>query len=288
MDVLWFNGRFTTTDERVVGVEDRGFQFSDGIYEVLKFRRRAPLLFARHFERLVRCLELLEIPNPWSANDLAALFRELLERTAFDDGIIYLQVTRGECARAHAWPDGLQPTALVYTRRFAFPTAESKRSGLATITTPEIRWRLCDIKSINLLPNVLAKKRGARAGAGEVLFVDDGVVTEGASSAIFGVKDGLLITHPQTNAVLPATVRDCVLELAAEAGFRIDWRPLRSSELSGLDEAFLASTTQAVMPVASIDGKAVGSGSRGPVTESLQRAFDAVEEQEIEHWLATR
>src|SRR5688500_1179605 len=148
-DVLYFNGRFTTTDERVLGVEDRGFQFGDGIYEVMKFIQKTPIFASDHYHRMARGLGELEIPNPWTVKEWIEVLMELLERTEFQDGIIYVQVTRGEAERVHFYPENIMPTALHYSRRFNFPDASRKERGIRIITTPENRWKLCRVKSVN-------------------------------------------------------------------------------------------------------------------------------------------
>jgi D-alanine transaminase len=278
-DVLYVNGRFTTTADRVIGVEDRGFQFGDGVYEVVKFLRRRPLFAAEHYGRLCAGLRELEINNPFpSLERFSEIVKELLTRTRFDDGVVYLQVTRGECERVHFYPDDLEPTVAMYSRRFAFPDAAKKERGIRAITTADIRWNHCDVKSINLLGNLLAKKRAQRAGAEEALFLDQALVTEGASSTFFAVREGRLITHPADRGILPGTVRDHVISIALYEKIRVDERPVHEHELFSLDEAFLTSTTQGVMPITEIDGRVIGNNRRGELTERLQRAFDALEQ----------
>jgi D-alanine transaminase len=277
-DVLYINGRFTTTDERVLGVEDRGFLFGDAIYEVFKFLRRTPIFAADHYRRLENGLREIEIPNPWP--DLAAFettIGALLERTGFDDGIVYIQVSRGEGERAHFWAEGMTPTAVAYSRRFKFPDEAKKERGIRVITAPDRRWRHCDVKSVNLLANALAKKKAQRAGADEALLIEDAVVREGASTSFFAVIGGRVITHPLDEHILPGVVRDHVIDLAIAAHIRVDERPLREAELFTLDEAFVTSTTQGVMPVTEIDGRIIGNSPRGEVTTELQRRFDELE-----------
>jgi len=277
-DVLYFNGRFTTTDERVLGVEDRGFQFGDACYEVFKFLGRRPTFLAEHYRRLDKGLQLLEIANPWpDAQSFRATMRELLDRTAFDDGIVYIQVSRGESERAHFWPDAITPTAIAYSRSFKFPDAAKKERGIRVITTPDRRWKQCDVKSVNLLANAMAKKKAQRAGADEALLIEDGTVREGASSSFFAVIDGRIITHPLDEHILPGVVRDRVIDLALAAKIRVDERPLREAELFTLGEAFITSTTQGVMPVVELDGRIIGNSRRGEITGELQRRFDELE-----------
>ncbi len=286
MDVLWFNGRWTTTDEPVVRVEDRGFQFGDSVYEVLRFRKGAPILVDRHRARLSRCLSLLEIASPWSAEAFERLLGELLERTPFADGLVYLQVTRGVAPRLHAWPEGIEPTALAYSRAFAFPSEEKLRDGISVVTLAENRWKRCDLKTTNLLANVIAKNEAARASAGEVIYVDGDSTTECASSSLFAVVDGMLVTHADDTRILAGTVRDAVIDLALANGMSVDRRSIRVAELWSADELFITSTSQGVMPVSSIAGSS--PRQRGPVTERLQRLLGQLEETEIERWHARR
>lgn len=276
-DVLLFNGRFTTTDERVLGVEDRGFQFGDAIYEVFKFLGKRPVFLREHFRRMERSLREIEIPCPWTESEFASAIGELIARTEFEDGIVYVQVSRGESARAHFWPENATPTALAYTRRFTFPDAMKKELGIKVITTTDKRSHFCHVKSVNLLGNAMAKKQAQRAGADEAILMADGFVREGASSNFFAVRNGGIVTHPLDEHILPGVVRDLVIGLALRAKIRVDERPLREAELFDLDEAFMTSTTQGVMPITEIDGRVIRNGRRGEVTSRLQAAIDEME-----------
>jgi D-alanine transaminase len=279
-DVLYINGRFTTTAERVIGVEDRGFQFGDAVYEVFKFIGKRPIFLADHYRRMEGGLRAIEIRSPWDEAAFSSLMRELMARTAFDDGIVYIQVTRGEATRAHFYPDDLQPTVVAYSRAFTFPDAAKKERGIRLVTSADLRWKHCDVKSVNLLANVLAKKKAQRAGADEVLLIDDGIVREGASSSFFAVRGGVVITHPLDEHILPGVVRDRVVALARAANIRVDERPLRENELFDVDEAFITSTTMGVMPVAAIDDRMM---RRGDITPMLQRLLDEAESTELMH-----
>lgn len=280
-DILYFNGRFTTTEERVIGVEDRGFQFGDAIYEVFKFLRRKPIFLVDHYRRLERGLRDLEIRNPWTEESFAAMTRELLGQTEFDGGIVYVQVSRGEGERDHFYPDDMQPTAIAYSRRWVFPDAAKKERGVRLMTTVDFRWRQCHVKSVNLLANALAKKRAERAGADEALLIDGGFVREGASANFFAVKGERLITHPLDEYILPGVVRDHVIGIALASKIRVDERPLRDTDLFDLDEAFITSTTLGVMPVSEIDRRLIGNSRRGEITTELQRLFDEAERREM-------
>ncbi|HXH38036.1 MAG TPA: aminotransferase class IV [Thermoanaerobaculia bacterium] len=276
-DVLYINGRFTTTAERVIGVEDRGFQFGDAVYEVFKFLGKRPVFLADHYRRMEHGLREIEIRSPWDESRFAAIMRELIARTAFDNGIVYIQVSRGESERAHFYRDDLEPTVVAYSRIFTFPDAAKKERGVRLITTTDLRWKHCDVKSVNLLANALAKKKAQRAGADEVLLLNDGVVREGASSSFFGVRGQTVITHPLDEHILPGVVRDRVVGLARAAAVRVDEQPLPASELFDVDEAFITSTTMGVLPVAAIDGRTL---RRGGVTPVLQRHLDEEERRD--------
>jgi len=155
-DVLYINGRFSTTAERVIGVEDRGFQFGDAVYEVFKFLGKRPVFLADHYQRMERGLRAIDIRSPWEEGAFVEVMRELLARTAFDDGIVYIQVSRGEGERAHFYRDDLKPTVVAYSRAVAFPDAAKKERGIRLVTTDDLRWKHCDVKSVNLLANLLA------------------------------------------------------------------------------------------------------------------------------------
>jgi D-alanine transaminase len=279
-DVLYFNGRFTTTDERVLGVEDRGFQFGDALYEVFKFVGGKPILIAEHFGRFADGLRALDIALPWDEASFRALIDELLARTSFADGIVYMQVSRGEAPRAHFYPENLTPTVVVYSRAFRFPDAARKELGIRVMTTRDLRWQHCDIKSVNLLANALAKKKAQRAGVDEAILLDGDLVREGASASFFAVRGERVITHPLDEHILPGVVRDQVISLALAAKVRVDERPLREAELFDMDEAFVTSTTQGVMPIAEIDGRVIGNSRRGEITTLLQQLFDELELRE--------
>lgn len=276
-DVLYFNGRFTTTAERVLGVEDRGFQFGDAVYEVFKFAGKRPAFLLDHYRRMDAGLRAIDIHNPWDQAQFEAVMRQLIDRTAFADGIVYVQVSRGEAERAHFYPDDIQPTTVAYSRAFRFPDGAKKERGIRVITTADLRWKHCEVKSVNLLANAMAKKRAQRAGADEALLLGDGFVREGASSSFFVVSAGRLITHPLDERILPGVVRDHVIGLALGANIRVDERPLLQEELFEIDEVFITSTTQGVMPVTEIDGRVIGNGRRGSATTTLQALFDDLE-----------
>ncbi len=274
-DVLWFNGRFTTTDERVLRVEDRGFLFGDAIYEVFKFVDKHPVFLRDHFKRLANGLKAIEIRNPWDEESFVATMNEILERTEFDDGIVYIEVTRGEGERAHFYPENLTPTAIAFSRRFNFPDGAKKERGVRLISTADLRWKHCDVKSVNLLANALAKKEAQRKGGDEVLLIHysgrGDIVRECGSSSFFIVKNGVVITHPLDCHILPGVTRDHVIARAE----RVEERLIDVSELDDADEIFITSTTLGVMPVNQVDDRA--KRARGPITTDLQRKLEEAE-----------
>jgi D-alanine transaminase len=278
-DPLYMNGTWGTTGTAVIDVEDRGFLFGDGIYEVLKFQRRVPLFVTEHCRRMAEGLDFLGIPNPWSEEEFGEICVELSARCEAENGLLYLQVTRGAEPRAHFASDGLEPTAIAYSRGVTFPDEAQKEQGIAVITTDEIRWYYCNFKTISLLGSVIAKRKAKQAGAEEAVFIKDKLVMEGANTNFFGVRDGKVITHPNDHHILPGVVRHHLLDLALGARIRVDERALHENELFSLDEAFVTSTSLGVMPVTTIDGRAVGNGRRGELTAQLQQLFAQLEER---------
>jgi D-alanine transaminase len=276
-DVLYINGRYTTTDQKVIGVEDRGLQFGDSVYEALKFIHGTPLLVQRHYARMRAGLEELEIPLPWSDEEFLPFLRELLAHSSLEEGLIYIQVTRGEAQRAHFYPEGMTPTVIAYARAHRFPDEAKKEKGIAVITLPDERWARCHVKATTLLPNALAKKKAQRAAAEEAIFLDAEGVTEGASSTFFAIREGRIITRTADCSILSGTVRDEVISLALAAKIRVDERPIREAELYALDEAFITSTSMGVMPVTAIDSRVVANGRRGELTTRIQELFAAFE-----------
>jgi D-alanine transaminase len=277
-DTVYLNGAWLPRDRAVVSVDDRGFLFGDGVYEVLRVVEGRYIDGERHFQRLSRSLAELELPDPGDAGiDLPAIGRELLERqdlAARGEAVLYIQVTRGSAPRRHAFPPaGTPPTVFVAATPF-LPKPE-RAAGVAVITRPDIRWYRCDIKSVNLLPNVLANQRASERGAYEAILVREGLVTEATHSSVFAVLDGVLRTHPNGPSILPGITREVILELAAAEGMEISEAALTTAELARAEEVLLTGTTTDVMPVTSIDGRKVGTGTPGPLTRRLGALLDA-------------
>jgi len=268
-DVVFLNGRFVPRPEATVSIDDRGFLFGDAVYEVVRVARGSFVEAERHLRRLERSLREIAIP-PLRLEPLG-LAKELLGRNGLTqrDAVVYLQVSRGAAQRQHAFPSPpVPPTVLMTTAPFQ-PRPELAERGVAVITQPDLRWSRCDIKSVNLLPNVLAAERAAEAGAFEAILLRDGVVTEATRSNVFALLGGVIRTHPTGPLILPGVTREVVLELAAEAGSSVSEEAVTSAELARADEVFVTGTTSDAMPIVSIDGRRVGSGRPGPVTTQL-------------------
>jgi len=269
---VWNGERLLDRTEASVDVEDRGHTFGDGIYEV--FRVYGGKLFEPelHWARFERSAKEIRIELPLTIEELQRGVDALVRADELEEGIVYLQLTRGAAPRAHPFPAGAKPALTAFTKPMARP-AEALETGAAVVTRPDIRWLRCDIKSLNLLPNVLAKQEASEAGASEAVLHRDGVVTEGSSSNIAIVKDGVVRTHPANHLILHGVTRALALRLAHELGLPLAEEAFTLDELRGADEAFLLGTTVEVMPVVRIDGDPVGDGRPGPVTRKLQAAF---------------
>ncbi|QBS37315.1 D-amino-acid transaminase [Thermaerobacter sp. FW80] len=271
-EVVFLNGGFVPYDQAVVPVEDRGFLFADAIYEVIRCYGGRFFRLDDHLERLEQSAAALEIPLPYDRARWTQVLEELIRRNGVRDGSVYVQVSRGVAPRAHAWPDGLQPTVVAIARPGGTPPAEAVRRGVKAITVPDNRWGLCWVKTTGLLPNVLAKQRAARAGAYEALFVRDGLLTEGTSSNVFVVREGVLYTHPLAN-ILPGVTRMVVLEVAREAGMPVREQAIPVQWLEGASEVILSGTNSEVLAVVEVDGRPVGDGRPGPVFARLREGY---------------
>jgi D-alanine transaminase len=272
-DIGFVNGRFSPLADATVSVEDRGFQFGDGVYEVIRTYHGKPFHLDAHLARLERSAKALDLPMPWSLSQWAAHVQEGVKRAGYPESKVYLQLTRGAAPRDHAFPAEAKPTAVMTVREMKPMDPAIQQAGVSVMIMDDWRWGRCDIKSVNLLPNVMARQKAKQAGAFEALFVRDGQVTEGAVSNVMIVKSGKVLTAPEGEMILSGVTRTLVLELARKEGLSADERFVSREELLGAEEVFLTSTTIEVLPVIRVDGQAVGSGKPGPVTLKLQAAF---------------
>jgi D-alanine transaminase len=274
---VYLNGELVPLESARVSVEDRGFVFGDGVYEVTRVLPGGMFAEAAHWQRLQRGLQELKLSTPEGFGP--ALVRDISQRLLEANGLVgrqatvYLQLTRGAAPRNHAFPPtGTPPTLYMSASPFQVPWTQRKE-GVSTVLLPDLRWARCDLKTVNLLPNILAKQQAREAGVFEALLVRDGVITEGASTSAFFVMGGTLLTHPKDERILPGVTRDIVLELARELRIPVQERAVRVEEQARLEEVFLAGTTTDVQPVIAVNGARVGEGKPGQVTLALQRAL---------------
>jgi D-alanine transaminase len=271
------NGEVMPLAEAKVPALDRGFLFGDAVYEVLRIYAGRPWLEEEHFRRLAHSLETIRITGI-DVERLRRRMRETIAAGPFREAIAYLQVTRGAAPRAHPFPAGAAPLEFLYIQEFRDPYTEARRSGAAVLTQPDVRWGRCDIKSTNLLGNVLAMQAAKEAGCLEALLYRlDGTLTEGTHTSFFGVLGGRVLTAPNSNAILPGITRGLVLRLAGQAAVPVAEHVLSRRDLEQVSELFLTGTTSEVLPVVRVDGRAIADGQPGPVTRRLQQAYqDAV------------
>ena len=272
---VYLNGNYLLAADARISIEDRGFLFADGVYEVIRVYDGRPFLADPHYNRLREGLAAIRITGV-AVKDLAIAADRLLELNGLRDAeaTIYIQVTRGAAPRRHSFPDaGVSPTVLVTASHFKQHPAAYWDDGVAAMSVPDTRWSRCDIKSIALLPNVLANQQARQAGAFEALFVRDGVFVEGSHSNLAGVIDDTIVTYPACNYILPGITRRYVLAMARDIGLEAREGMIRVEEIGTVQELFLTGTTTEVMPVTRLDGRPVGDGRPGPVARRLQQAY---------------
>lgn len=275
--IAYVNGRYLPLAEASVNIEDRGYQFSDGVYEVCEVKGGRLIDERRHLERLGRSLSELRIAMPMAAESLGVILREVVRRNRVRWGIVYLQITRGVSRCDHAFPPpGTKPSIVVTARNLDLANAEKLAAeGVAVISVPENRWERVDIKAVSLLPNVLAKQTAREHGAREAWFVDkQGFVTEGSSSNAWIVtKNNTVVTRHVDHAILKGITRTVVLDIIAAQGLKLDVRPFTMDEAYQAKEAFITSASQTVMPVVKIDGRPVGNGAPGLLSSALRKDY---------------
>ncbi len=266
---VYLDGRFLPPDQAKVSVFDRGFIFGDGVYEVIPVFGGRLFRLPHHLARLEASLAAIRVRNPRTAGEWSDIFTRLMAEHGKQDQSIYLQVTRGVAPRDHAFPSNAVPTVFAYAQPLKYPPPEQLSEGVAAITTADIRWQRCDIKAIALLANALLRQQAIEQGAAEAILVRDGVVTEGAASNIFIVKNGRLVTPPKGPFILPGITRDLVVEIARAKGIPCDELPVKTETLSSADEVWLTSSTKEILPITRVDGRAVGDGKPGPMHARL-------------------
>jgi len=276
LPICYLNGDFLPLSQARVSPLDRAFLFGDAVYEVVPVYGARLFRLREHLDRLNRSLAGIRMAPPLSHAEWARLCEDLIARNSAGDAYLYLQVTRGaELGRNHAWPEGLKPTLFAYVTALEPVPPSFLEKGVSAVTAADTRWARRDIKSTALLANILLKKLSADAGVFETIMLEDGELTEGSSTTVHVVKDGVIHTPPNGHHILPGTTRDVITELAGRLGLRVQSARVSEAELRAADEIWLAFATRGVLPVTTLDGVVVGAGKPGPLFKRISDAFSA-------------
>jgi D-alanine transaminase len=276
MSLAYLNGNWLPLAQAQVSVLDRGFLFGDGVYEVIPVYSGLPLRLSEHLQRLQQSLDGIRLPNPDRDEVWRERIAELIQRSGGGDQLLYLQVTRGAAPRDHAFPSSsVAPTIFLTSKNFAPPDDARFEQGLRVALAPDPRWQLCNLKTLNLLANVLLKQIAVEDGLDEMLLYANDQLTEGTSSNIFVVRNQVIATPPLSNNILPGITRGLILELAQQEGIQIKERSITLSELMHADEVWISSSTRELMPVVAIAGTPVADGRPGPIARALRPVFRA-------------
>lgn len=284
----YLNGQFLPLSEARISPLDRGFLYSDGVYEFIPVYSRCPFRIDEHLRRLQDSLDGIRLANPLSNTEWKTIILRLIAETEFADQTVYIQVTRGaDVKRDPCFPKGVPQTVFLFTSPLVGPSAAQREKGVAAITAPDIRWSRCDLKTVALLPNVLTRELAVDAGCAETIMIRNGYLTEGSSTNVFIVKDGVILTPPQDNLILPGVTCNVVLELAATHQAPLEVRPIGEAEVRQADEIWITSSTKEVLGVVTLDGQPVGHGNTagvpGPVTRRVYEWFCAFRENVMRH-----
>jgi D-alanine transaminase len=272
---VYLNGQFLALEDAKVSVLDRGFIYGDGVYELVPVYGRQPYRLQQHLARLKRSLAGIRLTNPHTDAEWEAIVSELIGRMPFADQGVYFQVTRGVAKRDHAFPAGVAPTVFMMSNPLVLPSREQVECGVAVVTAVDERWLHCDLKTISLLGNVLARQLAADAGATETVLFRNGYLTEASASNVLLVRDGVIVAPPKDNQILPGITYDVAFELAREGGLPIEVRPVSKDEALAADEMWLSSSTKEVLAVTSLDGRPFAGGNPGPVFRKVHALFQA-------------
>jgi D-alanine transaminase len=268
-----YQDQFLPKEQVHISPEDRGYYFGDGIYEVFRVYNGKLYEAEGHWERLERTANEVRIPLPYTRSELHGKIEQLIERNQLQEGTVYLQITRGSAPRVHPFPEAAAPVLMAYTTEVKRPLS-TMQSGIRAVTMDDIRWLRCDLKTLNLLANVMAKQHALDHGANDVILHRNGTVTECSASNVMLVKNGALYTHPANNLILHGITRAVTLRLAAELGIPVREQAFTVDELYHADEAFITGTTVEITPVIAVDNKQIADGQLGPITKRLQQAFE--------------
>lgn len=269
--------------EARIPVLDRGFIFGDGVYEVVPVYGRQPFRLEQHLKRLERSLAEIRINNPFDAAGWKTRIAELIAAFPIDDQLVYMQITRGVAKRGHAFPKDTMPTVFMMTSPLVLPKEEMRAQGVAVVSAEDNRWLRCDIKSISLLGNVLMAQHAAELGVAETIMFRDGFLTEGSSTNVWVVQNGILLAPPRDHRILEGIRYGFLLELAATHGLKVECRPIAEAEVHNADELLLSSAAKEVLPVTRLDGKPVGSGAAagkpGPIYQKLYAWYQQAKQE---------
>lgn len=272
--IVYLNGEYLRLADARISVLDRGFIFGDGIYDVVPAYRGRAFRMAEHLNRLERSLKSININVDMDRADWESLVANMLERSSLGDCMVYIQVTRGPARRDHAFPENISPTVFCMVSGFERPTASERDQGLTAISIPDLRWLRCEIKSVSLLGNVLARQAAVDAGVDEVIQFRDGYLTEGASSNMWIAMGDKLLAPPRSNLILEGIRYGLLEELSVQTGVPFEARPITRKEVEQADEIMMTSATREILPITQLDGKPVGSGKPGPVYRQLRQGYD--------------
>ena len=284
----YLNGQFLPLSEARISPLDRGFLFADGAYEVIPVYSRFPFRIDEHLRRLQSSLDGIRLANPHTPEQWRSIILRIIAAAQFADQTLYIQVTRGADSKRDApFPHGVAPTVFLFTAPLVCPTAEQRATGIAAITTEDIRWGRCDLKTVSLLANVLTRQLAVDAGCAETVMLRDGFLTEGSASNIFVVREGCILAPPKDQRMLPGITYDVVLELAAKHGAAHAVRPVSEAELRSADELWMTSSNKEVLAITTLDGRPVGhdaqAGKPGPVTRQMHAWYCAFRDEVMRH-----
>jgi len=273
--MVFLNGKFLPMEQAMVPVLDRGFIFGDGVYELIPVYSRAPFRMDEHLARLEKSLAAVRIKNPYPREKWREVLLALIAKQPWDDQGVYLQVTRGVAKRDHAFPAGVEPTVFVMCNPLVNPPKELVDKGAAAVSAVDNRWHRCDIKSVSLIGNCLLRQVSADVGAVETILFRDGKLTEASASNVFVAKNGLLLSPPKSNLILPGITYDVVVEIAQATKIPLEFRDVTEAQVRGADEIWLTSSSKEILAVVTLDGKPVGDGKPGPL---FRRAWQGYQE----------
>ena len=271
--MVFLNGKFMPVEEAHVPVLDRGFIFGDGVYELIPVYSRVPFRMDEHLARLERSLAAARIRNPYSRAEWRDIIQQLIAKQPFEDQGVYFQVTRGVARRDHAFPKDAAPTVFVMSNPLVNPPQELVERGAAAVSAVDNRWHRCDIKSISLIGNCLLRQVSADAGAAETILFRDGNLTEASASNVFVVKDGVILSPPKSNLILPGITYDVIAEIAQAAGLPLEYRDLSEAEVRGADEVWITSSSKEVLAIVALDGRPITGGRPGPVFRRVHALY---------------